>query len=434
MSVCVRSTVLAAALCCITAAARAHSPLPRGLAVAPGDSGAMAVRMPGFGWLLRKPGSSDAEPSFEYACDALLGVSPYEEHASMAYRQDGSLLVGTMHGIVVLNRAGCPASSVSLEAPIAAIAVHANEPEYAYAVSADPDSAPSVYRSDDAAENWSQAGTLDAYPVTALVLDPADPQTLYVSQSTTMQRSQLAVSSDSGASFETFEQDRDLTLLQVQKNPTRLWATTRVVGQGTGVIILRATRPEGPWQELLTVNFFGGFAVDPNDDDVIWIGDEARGVFRSNDGGDSFDETQPSIASACLAYGAGALWSCTPGLPDQTALVRSPDAIASFEPVMAVADVDRLVDCSPDIDVARVCAPAWVEWRRDILGLPPVVPDAGVADAGSAAERDDAAVVEAARVPRAASGCSVGQPRGVAPVGCPWLCASLGLLALRRRR
>ena len=83
------------------------------------------------------------------------------------------------------------------------------------------------------------------------------------------------------------------------------------------MIILRATRPEGPWQELLTVNFFGGFAVDPDDADVIWVGDEARGVFRSSDGGDSFDETQPDVASSCLAYGAGALWACTPGLPDR---------------------------------------------------------------------------------------------------------------------
>ena len=96
---------------------------------------------------------------------------------------------------------------------------------------------------------------------------------------------------------------------------------------------------------MLSVNFFGGFAVDPRDRDVIWIGDEARGVYRSNDGGDSFDKVQPDVAASCLAYGSDALWACTPGLPQRTALVRSPDALTAFEPIMAFADVTHMVEC-----------------------------------------------------------------------------------------
>src|SRR3954469_24779344 len=101
MSTAVRRTALVVALCCTAGVARAHAPLPRGLAVAPNDSGAIAVRMPGFGWLLRNTASRNAASSFEYACDALLGVSPIEEHVPMAYRHDGALLVGTGRGIRV---------------------------------------------------------------------------------------------------------------------------------------------------------------------------------------------------------------------------------------------------------------------------------------------------------------------------------------------
>jgi hypothetical protein len=432
MSTAVRSAALAAALCCIASVVCAHAPLARGLALAPNDSGAVAVRMPGFGWLLRNTASRDSAPSFAYACDALLGVKPIEEHVPMAYRHDGALLVGTGRGVRMLGSDGCPTGGVSLDAPIAALAVHAREPQRVFAATAGADLPPYVYRSDDGGESWTQGATLSGYGVSALVLDPSDPNKLYVSQTTAMQRSQIAVSSDGGATFEAFEQDRDLTLLYMQENPARLWATTRVVGKNVGVIILRAAGVKGPWQELLTVNFFGGFAVDPNDADVIWVGDEARGVFRSSDGGDSFEETQPQVASSCLAYGAGALWACTPGLPDETALLRSPDAIAMLEPIMAFADVDHLIDCSPAIDVEQVCAPAWVEWRRDILALPPLVPDAGVPDATvPAATRADAAIVPPARH---ASGCSIFAPRSATPAGWQTLCAMLGLLAFGARR
>jgi hypothetical protein len=321
--------------------------------------------------------------------------------------------------------------------------VHASMYQRVYAVGVGVDSPPYAYRSDDGGESWTLRGPLAPYDVTALVLDPSDPEKLYVSQTTTTQRSQVAVSSDGGASFETFEQDRDLTLLYVQENPVRLWATTRVVGKNVGVTILRAARAEGPWLELLTVNFFGGFAVDPNDADVIWVGDEARGVYRSGDGGNTFDKTQPSVGASCLAYGARALWACTLGLPNETALLRSPDAVATFEPVMAFSDVDRLIDCSPTIDVAKVCAPAWVEWRRDILGLPPVIPDASAPDASArdasvpdagwsathnAATRSHAAVAHRGR---AASGCSVVVPRSATLAAWQWLFALSGLLALR---
>ena len=432
MSLALKSAALVAALSCLTSVAHAHAPLPRGLAVAPNASGAIAVRMPGFGWLLRDPASFEGEAVFGYACDALLGVSPVEERAPMAYRSDGVLLVGTAHGLRMLTGNGCPANEIPLSGQsVTALAVHSTQVERAYAITETTDVPPTVQRSDDGGQSWTMAAQLELHPVTGLVLDEANPQTLYVSQKIANGSASVAVSSDGGASFTTFEPGRELTLVHAQAAPRRLWAMARVPNTPAGVAILRAQQAEGPWDEVLIVNFFGGLAIDPNDADVIWVGDEARGVFRSDDGGDSFEETQPSIASACLAYGAGALWSCTPGLPEHTALVRSPDALEAFEPIVAFRDVTQLVDCAPSIDVAQVCAPAWIEWQRDVVGVTPSLPDAGPAD------QPDAAIEAPDAGPRprdADSGCSVSAPRRNAPLA--WLLLAGVLIALRglRRR
>lgn len=367
------------------ASAHAHAPLPRGLAVESDASGGVAVRMPGFGWLVRDRSAS----AFAYACDALLGVSPLEEHVPMAYRSDGALLVGTSHGVRALGRDGCPTSTAALQdVQVAALAVHGGASGRVYAVTTSLNGPAVVQRSDDGGEHWLAGAALAALPVTGLALDASNAQRVYVSQTLAVQRAAISVSSDGGATFVTFEHERALTLLHVQASPARVWAISRIANRPQGVHIVRASGAQGPWQEVLEVNFFGGFAVDPADPDVIWVGDEARGVFRSSDGGEHFVETQPDEATACLAYGAGALWGCTPGLPEQTALARSSDAIAPFEPVMAFADVGRLVDCAPAIDVGQVCAAPWIEWQRDVLAIQPM--PAPSSDAGADAARGEA--------------------------------------------
>lgn len=423
---------------CCAAVAHAHTPLARGIAVE-SDSGAVAVRMPGFGWLLRGPGAD----GFAYACDALIGVSPAEEHTPMAYRSDGSLLVGTAHGLRMFTPQGCPASENPLAGvSVIALAVHATQRDRVYAITQAVDLPPAVQRSDDGGASWTQVVQLDARPVTALVLDPSDPQTLYVSQTIAMQQASIAVSHDGGATFETSEHDRALTLVLAQSDPQRLWATARVPNTPAGVSVLRADPAAGPWQEPLTVNFFGGLAVDPGDANVIWVGDEARGVFRSSDGGDSFDEVQPSIASACLAYGAGALWSCTPAKPSDTAVLSSPDALEPFLPVLALSEIDQQVECGAAVDVERVCAPAWREWQRDVLssldaGMP-VLQDAGAlirADAGVQRGADAASPPsEPTAMTEREADCAVFTVRGASARTWTLALTALALLARRRRQ
>lgn len=437
MSTPVQRATLAALLCCMASIARAHAPLPRGLAVSPGGPG-IAVHMPGFGLLLR----SERASGFRYACDALLGVRPEEERVAMAYRGDGALLVGSAAGVRIVGADGCPASAgPALSSPVAVLVLAASAPDRAYAVTEPSDAPHRLVRSDDGGSTWSERAALGLDAIAALVVDDDDADRVYVSTSDPSDEATLLLSSDGGDSFDSFPQGRALTLLRAQSARTRLWAMARVPNQGVGVSILRAPSVEGPWSEVLRVNFFGGLAIDPDDPDTIWVGDEARGIFRSTDGGDSFEETQPSIAASCLGYGAGTLWACTPGLPADTALASSPDALAAFEPVMAFTEVDQLVDCPTELDVAHTCQAAWVEWQRDVLGVVPVVPDAGATlepDAGRPVEPDamipaeaaDAAV-DAAGAP--GSGCSATGTRSSSPRGwLPALCV-IALRAARRR-
>jgi len=442
--------VLAATLSCVASTGQAHAPLARQLAISPLGRGELVVRMPGFGFLVRGPQTLEGQSALGYACDALLGVSPQAIHTPMAYGADGDLLIGTENGLVTLSPGGCPGGNKALAGlSVLAVAVHSQHPDHMYAITAQLDAPPKLHHSQEAGSSWTMASQLPAYPVTALVLDPSDPLQLYVSQTTPAHSTSIGISSDAGESFQIIEVDRELTLLGAQAQ--RLWAMARVPDAPVGVVILRASQAEGPWQELLTVNFFGGFAIDPSDANLIWVGDEARGVFRSSDGGDSFEETQPSIAAASLSYGAQRLWATTPGLPEQTALLASQDAVEAFDPVLALRDVDRLVDCSPELDVAQVCAPAWIEWQRDVLGrdLPS---DAGVdastqdaatepvdashdpasGDSGSQGHADSGALEGGPASASSNRGCCVARPRGSWP-SPGWPLASLALLGWARR-
>lgn len=419
-----------------TASAFAHAPLARAVAVGR-EGAAIALRMPGFGLLVRAPG----DERFAYACDALLGWTPEDMQAPFAYLAGGELLVGTAHGLRAFTPSGCPAAeSVRLaDVPIAAIAVHPGHSARVYAVSAEL--TPGLYRSEDGGASFALRGRLQAgTPVSALLLDPRDPEVVLVSQ----QGALLARSEDGGASFQRFPQERELVLLRAAAgDPARLWAMARTRGV-RGADILRADRIEGPFEPALHVNFFGGFAVDEATG-ALWAGDEGGGLFRSSDGGDSWEEVAPDLAVACLAQANGAVWACTPGLPAQRALATMARETTDAQDVVAFTDVDRLTDCAPELATDVLCAAAWNEWRADVLG---VMSGAGAAGSGGAAGSagagasasasggtDAAETADLAAPPATANGCRVA-PRVGAPASSllPVAIALLIAAATARRR
>ena len=208
----------------------------------------------------------------------------------------------------------------------------------------------------------------------------------------------LYASEDGGGSLEAFAQDATFTLLHAEgKASGRLWAMARDMQSvgNRGFAILRGDGPAGPWRYMLRVNYFGGFVVDP--EGVIWVGDEIGGVYRSTDGGETFGNMEPEADVACIAYGGASLWACNPATPQEPVLQVLAGGVPPFAEVVALTDVDRLIEC-PGTDVAHVCAGAWVEWQRDVLMRP----------------------LESIQIPQADAGASPSEPLPSAamPAGC----------------
>jgi hypothetical protein len=442
-----RRAAFVLALSATTRVAHAHAPLPRYVALTP-DGTTTALDLPGFGMLFR----SRPEAPFAYLCDALLGVRSTDLPPAMAFLADGSLLLGSMDGMRIVTAAGCPLAKDVSELGMASVFALSVQPvqtgsaptQTAYAVVGGDRAG--LWRSSDGGRHWEPRASLGVAEWTnAVVVRPDNPEQVYLSVANPLLSSVFA-SSDGGATLTQFPQELALRLLHAEGGGSgRLWATARdaqTVGN-RGLPILRADGPGGPWHTTLRVNYFGGFVVDPHG--VIWVGDEIGGLYRSDDGGDTFVNLEAATDVACLAYAGEGLWACTPGTASEPALQTLVGAESPFVEVVAFDEVEQLVTC-PELDVDRACAPAWAEWQRDVLMRPAPSQDAGTPSAADAspAQPDGADAAPAPDEPSSApsgnSGCSVRAASHVADEAghtqlAPRLWFALcALLALRRGR
>jgi hypothetical protein len=438
--------------------ALAHVPLARSVALAPQGTAA-AVSLPGFGIAVRR----DGDASFAYACDALLGIVSSDVTPPMVFTEFGgheTLLIGTDSGLRSVTADACPSDAFGgllRQQPVLALAVLARSPNVVYAVT--QRGSVRIARSDDGGLTWEMRATLPtAGPISGLVLDDADENAVYVSAAAPTS-STVFVSTDAGVSFSAVQQDAARALLALQGpsesfDGRRFWAVGRVpaTASNRGFELTHAAAPEGPWTPVLTLNFFGGFAVQP--DGVLWAGDEGGGVYRSPGGDATFDDVSKGTAVANLAYAQGALFGCTPGTSTQRAVARWSDAHSAFDDVVALVDVTHMVDCAP-LDVARTCAAAWVEWQRDVLLLPQHVADAGAPSGGSGgtasggggsggtasggSDARDGSIEPPARA-SSSGGCSLtgsvvaSSTRAHAPAVAGWLAAAAALVRVRLKR
>jgi|GEM_PF-5465022 len=395
-------------LCLVTARASAHAPLPRGLAVSP-DGVGVALALPGFGLLLR----TATAPGFAYACDAVLGIPPSDAPPAVQYFADGSWLVASSGGLHTLDADGCELSPphVALgRAPISAIAIHGAS-QVAYAVATELGEG--VWRSEDLGASWQLRGAIDdSADVNALLVDADDPARLYVSRGASDADAALTVSSDAGATFEVFPQTRALRLLAVQ-DAGQLWAVARALDHkaNRGFDILHADAAGALWQSRLRVNFFGGLTITDNGE--IWVGDEGGGVYRSTDRGASFAWVESPRSISCIASSGNEVWACTPDLPSAPALNVLAAAAASFEPALALADVDAQVTCAQHNQGVDPCQAAWVEWQRDVIGRVPVLAEPPV-DASQPLPESTPPMQPTELQPSAASCALTAHPHGAA--------------------
>lgn len=168
----------------------------------------------------------------------------------------------------------------------------------------------------------------------------------------------------------------------------------------------------------------------------IWYGSRNEGLYRSDDGGESFNRVN-DLAVFCLASRGDELWACGDWLRGAFALGRSTDGGRSFVPVLQFRDVLGPVPCLAD--GADACEPRWpiqVAALQSAATRDASVPSDGSTrrDAATDLGRTDATLMTADASPRIggpAKGCGC-SARGSSR-SSPWWVA-LALVARGRRR
>ena len=132
--------------------------------------------------------------------------------------------------------------------------------------------------------------------VTALVLDPSAPSTLYVTTARGLYKT-----TDAGVRWETRGRGLDshsvLGLAIDPQSPSTLFATTDRGG------VYKSTDGGEHWapsNEGLSARYVGAIAIDPRRQGTIWVGAESGRLFRSTDGGAVWSEMPIPLAHVTL--------------------------------------------------------------------------------------------------------------------------------------
>jgi hypothetical protein len=201
------------------------------------------------------------------------------------------------------------------------------------------------------------------------------------------------------------------------------WLRTNI-GLGSSLVRVRGDSAEAVAR---TSDAMLGFARSA-DGASVWYGSVTEGLYRSTNGGDSFERVS-SLSVYCLAVREGALWACGDWLRGPFALGKSLDGGRTFEAVLRFEDVAGPVACAGDGEAS--CEPRWPVLRDDLLR--PTPRDAGVRDAGARdAGARDAGVRDDLGETSPSCACAVERRRGSG--GIAWLTGILLGLGARRGR
>ena len=157
--------------------------------------------------------------------------------------------------------------------------------------------------------------------------------------------------------------------------------------------LLRSEDGGKTFTTLLGLPPISAFAATP-DGATMWVGSGTGGLYRSDDGGKSFAQVEKEqiLGVYCLHQRLDRLWLCARWAPNRGGIWSSDDRGESWSLVLGFDQVSENARCAPEQEA--VCAQPWRDWEYELLGRP--LADAGVADAGSAAEAGSEAVPDVA--------------------------------------
>ncbi len=268
------------------------------------------------------------------------------------------------------------------------------------------------------------------------------------SSSTTIGESLLVHSADAGAHWDEWPQglaagEAILPLGVSRADPLTMWLVRQ---SDAGDRLLRTTDGGAHFVDVLTVDGPLAAFAQSEDGATVWVQSPTRAVYRSGDGGSTFEGLAGSPHGACLTFHDGQLFAC--GVPWQDGLTWGVAADGRTFAPLAVGfdDIAGPVACPTRPEATEMCRKE-LEFLRGYFGFatPPAPDGIGegapevMGDSEGAGDAEAAAATETARgepVAGAADGCGGGalSDGGAASIAVAGLVLARAFSARRRPR
>ena len=445
---------LAAALTALAGPALANGRYPSAGALAFVPGGATASNghplVMALGTTFGLVSTVDGGATWAITCEPAIGFSA-EWDAPLTFTVSGAAVMGIPAGLVLAPPRFCDFQR-PVTAPEQAVLDLTVDGRGRRLVAAP--SSKGIAISDDDGATWRRGWADDRFLAATIDVAPGHPERIYATGY--LDSTAVLLRSDDGAVTFT-EVNRALLgglagyLAAVDPaNPDRIYL--RIDLRQGGTLLARSEDGGRTLVELVrTTNPMTGSALS-EDGHTLWVGSRGSaandGIFRSADGGATWQRVNAEVTPLCLRHRAGRLYLCADDRRDGFAFGYSTDGGEHFLPLLSWKDLLGPEACPAGSPGRLLCEGDWPNLRATLSpdggpGDAAIVatPDAAVslADAAdAAADAADAAATDAAPAPRkAGDGCSCAvtrrsRDRGLLPL-LPWLVLAGATICNKRR-
>ncbi len=347
----------------------------------------------------------DGGETWRWACEAALMLNPLED-PSYVLMADGSLLASGFGGLQRGTPSLCTFSEPDMDVGFAITDVVRSSLDSltAYApTSAGGTAINTVFRTTDGGASWDATSEpIEAILFESLLVGPSDELYLSGIYPVTADRAEpepyVHRSRDAGATWERFAftpfamDDRTLLLLAVDPNdPDHLFAHVLPdFDADRDEVLVRSTDGGETWTEAGRHRRIGDVLFTP--DGTIFLGTEwvampsdptmpseayPHGLYRSDDGGETFTVVRDDLDVGCLGWHEGTLWACADNYRDGFMLGYSNDDGETFEPSLVLSEMAGPVECDPSEGTPVACESRDMDIIRDFEVVGPATGDGG---------------------------------------------------------